>query len=192
MQLKEYTFNYYKRSQNDWPSIICTYPSSYQNLSRVDKEFNTVLNSFICTIKYLKHTERFVRCTLSQKIIGQASDLQYEIWIALSEENFKDYTQNYNHEYKEKIYPGIISNDFLPYDNTKGIPVSVILKIGKLRPAIIPNHNVDHAFVMNFYTGITKLEAEDRIAEIKGIINDLELPSVQKKTWWRFWFPTPK
>lgn len=119
------------------------------------------------------HTDLFVPCTLSQKVIGQTCNLEYEIWVTLSEENFQDYTKNYNFK-SGIIYSGKISNNFLPYENTNGIPVRVILKNGIQGPELKPNHHVDHEFVLNFYTGITKIEAVDRIAEIQRFNNEIE------------------
>lgn len=185
LQVKKHTLSYYGKTPDQWPTIVYAYPDCYDELSLVDKADKVILDSFICSITYLEHTALFVRCAMSQKVIGQVPNLDYEIWIALSDKYFEDYKNNYLNEEHETKYSGSIGNNFLPYQDSKGIPVTVFVNKGNQRPTFTPNINYDHQFTRDFYRGITKLEAEDRIKEILRINNEADSRSVQKKSWWK-------
>jgi len=58
-----------------------------------------------------------------------------------------------------------------------------------LRPELFPHESFNHPFVKDYYTGITKVEAERRISEMLGIINDNNNRKsvMENKKWWQVW-----
>src|SRR5438552_14502139 len=91
------------------PSLTYTSPSNYHYLSEDDKQKIGELDSDFCTIRYPDQTDRFIRCTLTQKVIDYCSDLDYGLWVSLSEKSFLDYSDNFDNENHETIYFGWLS-----------------------------------------------------------------------------------
>lgn len=114
-------------------------------------------------INYPDQTDRFIRCTLTQKVIDSCQDLDYGLWVSLSEKSFDDYAENFDSEEHEVAYFGWLSNMIPGYEFTESIPTSVYTRAGNQRPEIIPHKDFDHPFVRDYYGGITKEEAERRI-----------------------------
>jgi hypothetical protein len=164
----EYTCAVCGKQHDDWPALAFDSPYHYHNLSEVEKETIAQLNSDSCIIIYEDQADRFIRCTLTQKVNDSCQHLDYGVWVSLSEKNFNDYEANFNNENHETAYFGYLCNDIPGYESTLSIPTSVETRTGGQRPDIIPDPNFDHPFVKDYYNGISLMEAEERIRKAFG------------------------
>jgi hypothetical protein len=165
----KYTCSQCGKEHNEWPALTFIAPLNYNTLSEEEKQNIGELTSDFCIIKHPEQTDRFIRCTLTQKVIDHCEDLSYGFWVSLSEKCFQDYAENYYNENHEASYFGWLNNRLSEYEFTESIPTSVITKNGNNRPEIIPHEDFDHPFVHDYYQGITKIEAESRI---KAMLNN--------------------
>ena len=160
----KYTCSSCGKEHEDWPALTFISPDNYDALSAEDKENLTELTGDFCVIDYGDQTDRFIRCTMTQKVIDHCENLEYGIWVSLSEKSFEDYSDNYdNPDYATKYF-GWMSNDIREYVFDKSIPTTVFTRTGNKRPEIVPHEDFDHPFVNDYYAGITKKEAEKRIS----------------------------
>jgi len=98
--------------------------------------------------------------------LDDCQNLEYGLWVSLSEKSFEDYLSNYNNENYETEYFGWLSNYLDGYEDTTKIPVTIFTRREGQRPEIIPHEYYNHPFVKDYYNGIIKLEAERRINEM--------------------------
>ncbi len=173
---------------DDWPALAFNSPGNYDQLSGQDKQTIAELNTDFCSIRYAEQTDRFIHCTLSQKVIGHCETLEYGLWVSLSEKSFLDYSENFHNEDHETSYFGWLCNDLPDYDFSGGsIPTTVVTKPGNQRPEIIPHRDFNHPFVRDYYLGIGKSEAERRICQMLKTLNEKDEVTTKAKPWWRFW-----
>lgn len=183
----KYTCSCCGKEHYEYPSLAYISPTNYNTLSKEDKENIAEISSDFCVIKHKDQTDRFIRCSLTQKIIDHCEDLNYGLWVSLSEKSYNDYSDNYNNENHEATYFGWLSNDLPDYDFKESIPTIVYTKTGNQRPEIVPHQDFDHPFVRDYYNGITKQEAERRIKNMLDSIEQQSNPIDNKKPWWKFW-----
>lgn len=153
----------------EWPALTYNSPMGYHILSEDDKQKIAKLNDDFCEIYHSDQIDRFIRCTLTQKVVDNCQNLEYGLWVSLSEKSFQDYSENFNNENHETKYFGWLSNNLPDYEN-ENIPTTVYTRLGNNRPEIVPHDDFDHPFVHDYYNGITKAEAERRINTMLGII----------------------
>ncbi|GAA0534639.1 hypothetical protein GCM10009415_15270 [Chitinophaga japonensis] len=127
------------------------------------------IGSDLCVINYSDQTDRFIRCVLFLKVNDHCEDLQYGLWVSLSEKSFQDYKDNFDNPDHEAMYFGWLSSTLLDYDDTCGIPTTIFTKKGSQRSEIVPHKDFEHQFVTDYYNGITKEEAERRIRKMLEI-----------------------
>jgi len=174
------------KEHEEWPALAYISPYNYDILSADEKQSLGELSSDFCIIRHKDQTDRFIRGTLTQKVIDHCVDLEYGLWVSLSEKSFQDYSENFNNENHEAGYFGWLSNILPDYEFNESIPTNVITRTGNQRPEIIPHEDFDHPFVYDYYHGITKAEAERRInAMLKSVEERDQVP--QKKPRWKFW-----
>ncbi len=147
----------------DWPALGFISPSNYHNLTAEEKETIGELTSDFCEIHYEDQTARFIRVTLTQKVLDSCEDLDYGLWVSLSEKSFLDYKTNFDAKNHETGYFGWLCSIIPEYDDTLSIPCDVITKNGNSRPEIFPHESFDHPFVRDYYNGISHAEAEERV-----------------------------
>ncbi|MBX2844978.1 MAG: DUF2199 domain-containing protein [Saprospiraceae bacterium] len=150
----------------EWPALAFMSPANYNFLSDQDKSALGKLSSDFCEIHYEDQIDRFIKGTLTQKVNDTCENLDYGLWVSLSEENYSDYNLNFNNENHETKYFGWLCSNIPEYGDTLSIPCDVMTKKGDSRPEIIPHQDFDHPFVIDYYNGITKTEAEKRINEM--------------------------
>lgn len=170
LALTKYTCSDCGQEHTEWPALGYSSPAFYHHLSEEDKQSMGTLTSDFCTVKYPEQTNRFIRCTLTQKVIDHCEDLQYGLWVSLSEKSYEDYTANYKNENHETMYFGWLASELPDYDFQVSIPTSVFTRTGNQRPEIVPHESFDHPFVKDYYNGITKEEAEKRIQNMLAAI----------------------
>jgi len=178
-----YTCTCCGKEHTDWPALAYDSPMYYAELSEEDKQKIATLSSDFCVITRPDQTDRFIRCTLSQKIIGDCQTLEYGLWSSLSEKSYQDYTDNYDNNDHEATYFGWISNQLPGYTYDDSIPANIITRKNGGRPEIVPHESFDHPFVRDYYNGITKAEAERRI---HNTFNNIQGGKKTKKPWWKF------
>lgn len=147
--------------KEDWPAIAYNSPSPYLNLSK-EEEKNSELGSDFCIIRYDDETCYFIRTVLVQNVIDSCQNLEYGVWVSLSEKSFYDYVENYDNKDFTAIYFGWLAN-YLPDYDYNSIPTNVEVDNSLGRPFIIPHSSHSDCFVKDFYDGISKEEAERRI-----------------------------
>ena len=159
----KYTCSCCGKELEEWPALTFTSPDNYHMLSQHDKDHIAQIGNDFCIITYPDQTDRFIRCTLTQKVIDHCQDLEYGLWVSLSEKSYKDYSDNYNKQDHKATYFGWLCNDIPGYEFSESIPATVRTRPGNSRPEIIPHEDFDHQFVKDYYNGISRHEAEKRI-----------------------------
>ena len=132
------------------------------------------LNSDLCTITGPDQDDRFIRCTMHQKVQDHTEDLDYGVWVSLSESSFNDYDAHYKDDEHEAMYFGWLCSSIPPYDDTLSIPTTVHTQKDGCRPLIVPHQDHDHPLVRDFYQGISLSEAIHRVHTALGIQSDLK------------------
>ena len=162
----KYTCSECGEIHEEWPALAYSSPSYYDNLPDQKKEDIAELDEDFCIVKEEENTYYFIRVVLNQKVKNHHEDLQYGLWVSLSEKSFKDYQINFKNESHETGYFGWLSSFIQDYDNSVSIPMDVQTKKGNERPEIIPHKETDHRFVRDYYDGITGHEAQRRVDEM--------------------------
>jgi hypothetical protein len=170
----KYVCDFCGKEHEEWPALAYSSPTNYNNLSEEDKKTIAELKNDFCIIRHPDQTDRFIRCTLTQKVNDNCQDLEYGLWVSLSEKSFKDYSEHFNDENHETSYFGWLSNQLPDYSFEDSIPTTVFTRTGNKRPEIVPHKDFDHVFVEDYYEGITKQEAERRISEMIKITQSSE------------------
>ncbi|PZR23403.1 MAG: DUF2199 domain-containing protein [Flavobacterium psychrophilum] len=151
------------KEHSEWPSLGYNAPVYYSILSDDAKNEIAELSSDFCVIRHNDQTDRFIRVVLKMPVHGHCRDMEYGLWVSLSEKSFEDYQDNYNDKNREGGYFGWTSNNLEGYENTLSIPVDVYLQPNGFRPLIVPHQSHDHPLVYDYYNGIPLVEAEKRI-----------------------------
>lgn len=151
---------------NEWPALTFNSPNSYFGLNEEEKNSIATIDSDFCIIEYEDQTDRFIRVVLKQKVNDSNQDLEYGLWVSLSEKNYLNYRDNYNSENHEEQYFGWLNSRIAEYSDTTIIPTTLVTKKGNERPEIFPHEDFQHQFVTDYYNGISKIEAEKRIHEM--------------------------
>jgi len=160
----KYTCSVCGEEHNEWPALGFISPDHYSYLSDEDKENIAVIDEDCCVIKHATQVDRFIRGVLVQKVQDSCQDLDYGLWVSLSEKSFEDYLEHYDDEDYETSYFGWLCNKIPGYTFEKSIPATVYTQKGNQRPVIVPHKDFDHPFVHDYYNGITVEEAESRVA----------------------------
>ncbi|MDH7448481.1 DUF2199 domain-containing protein [Aquimarina sp. 2201CG14-23] len=148
---------------SEWPALAFKSPANYDFLSEQEKSEFGKLDSDFCEIHYDDQIDRFIRVTLTQKVNDTCENLDYGLWVSLSEKSYSDYKANFDNKNHETGYFGWLCSNLAEYGDTSSIPCDVMTKCGQKRPEIFPHQDFDHPFVRDYYNGISKSEAENRI-----------------------------
>jgi hypothetical protein len=117
-------------------------------------------------IKYPDEICYFIRVVLVQEVTDNCQDLEYGVWVSLSEKSFNEYKKMYDNKDFEGGYFGWLAIYLPDYESEDPIPADVIINNQIGRPLIYPHESYDHPFVKDFYSGISKEEAEKRINRV--------------------------
>ncbi|UOE49573.1 DUF2199 domain-containing protein [Mucilaginibacter sp. SMC90] len=154
------------KEHEEWPALTFDAPYAYYRLSNEDKNNIAELGSDHCIINYKNQTDLFIRATLIQKVNSHCNNLDYGIWVSLSEKSYNDYADNFDNENHITSYFGYLSNNIPGYEDTFIIHTTVNTRAGNERPEVVPHEGFEHPFVTDYYNGIEKDEAERRIADM--------------------------
>ncbi len=156
---------------DELPALGFLSPFYYDTLNKTDKEEIAELSSDFCVIAHEYQTDRFIRTTLTIPINDACPDLDYGIWVSLSEKSFNDYQTEFKNNVEGKTYFGMISNEIPDYEeSTLGLHVNVNVKGDGIRPQITV-HRIDHKLISDFENGISIQEAEKRIERMKNALH---------------------
>src|SRR5436190_20167554 len=108
-ELTKYICSCCGQEHEDWPTLAYSSPTHYERLTDEEKENIAELSSDFCIIRNTEQTDRFIRCTLSQKVIDHCENLDYGLWVSLSEKSFQDYSDNFKNENHVTSYFGWLS-----------------------------------------------------------------------------------
>lgn len=147
------------------PAIAFSSPFQYHNLSEDEKNELAELDEDFCVIKYEDQTDRFIRVVLVQKINNSCQNLEYGLWVSLSEVSFNNYRENYHSENYEEGYFGWLCSQIPEYENTINLKTSVFTKKNNQRPIIEiqKSNDLNNPFVRDYFEGISEEEALSRI-----------------------------
>jgi hypothetical protein len=154
------------KEHHDWPALAYDTPDHYAALSETDKSDIAYLDSDFCIINHPGQTYYFIRCVLIQDIIDCNEQLDYGLWVSLSQEKFDHYRQTFKGHNDAEGYFGWICNDLIGYERTLSIPADVYINNNGTRPEVVPHRDFDHPLVTDYYNGITAEEAHRRIEEV--------------------------
>ncbi len=168
----KYTCTCCGKVHEEWPALVYTSPTDYDTLSEEDKQNIAEIDTDFCIITHSDQKDKFIRCTLTLKVVDHCENLDYGLWVSLSDKSYEDYSDNFKNENHETKYFGWLCNDLPGYDFSENIPTTVFTRTGNQRPEIVPHEDFDHPFVKDYYNGITKKEAERRISEMLTIVNE--------------------
>ena len=88
-------------THSGWPALTFNSPSSYHELNENEKQSIAKIDTDFCEIKYEDQTDKFIRVVLKQKIKDSNLELDYGLWVSLSDKSWNDYKLNYNNENHE-------------------------------------------------------------------------------------------
>jgi hypothetical protein len=182
----KYTCSNCGKVHEEWPALAFDSPTGYNVLPESLKQEIGELDNDFCIVRHPEQTDRFIRATLTIKVIDHCENLDYGVWVSLSEKNFDDYSANFGNPKHETKYFGWLSNDIPEYD-IASIPTTVFTRLNNLRPEIVPHKDFDHQLVRDYYQGITKAEAEKRINDMLKAVKERERTASSSKPWWKIW-----
>jgi hypothetical protein len=183
----KYTCSSCGQVHDEWPALVFSSPTSYNVLPDSMKEQIGELSDDFCIIRHPEQTDRFIRCTLTLKVIDHCEDLDYGLWVSLSEPSFQDYSDNFKDASHEATYFGWLSNDIPEYEILDSIPTTVFTRLNGQRPEIVPHEDFEHPLVHDYYHGIAKAAAERRIEAMLKMVNERNKEEKPSKPWWRLW-----
>ncbi|WP_158962923.1 DUF2199 domain-containing protein [Myroides fluvii] len=157
------------QEHDDWPALVYPTPLSYAELTDEEKK-KAELTSDLCVIQNPTDTYYFVRVVLIQTVVDACQDLDYGVWVSLSEKSFKEYCDNYDNKEFKTTYFGWFNNHIAPYpfETCMGIGTNVEVDNERGRPFIYLHQKENNDLVHDFYTGITTEEATRRIKVALG------------------------
>ncbi|MFN8309778.1 MAG: DUF2199 domain-containing protein [Chitinophagales bacterium] len=172
----------------EWLALTFDSPTAYNVLPETIKKEIGELTSDFCMVRHPEQTDRFIRGTLTLKVTDHCEDLDYGVWVSLSEKSFQDYSENFGNPNHEAKYFGWLNNDIPEYEvREDGIPTTVFTRKDGLRPEIVPHQDFDHQLVRDYYNGISKTEAEQRIKDMLKSIHERDREGTSTKPWWKLW-----
>jgi len=98
---------------DELPALGFVAPYYYDMLSEKDKAAIAELTTDFCIIRHVEQTDRFIRTTLTIPINDACENLDYGIWVSLSEKSYEEYKSEFKNNVEGKTYFGMISN-FIP------------------------------------------------------------------------------
>lgn len=151
------------KSHDELPALAFSSPDYYDYLSDEDKKDMAELTEDFCIIHHPEQTDRFIRTTMTFQIVDACEDLDYGIWVSVSEKTFEEYKAEFKNNIDGKTYFGRICNEIPEYnESTLGLHVNVETRANGIRPEIIP-HQSEHDLINDWEKGITNSEAESRV-----------------------------
>ncbi len=155
------------RAHDELPALAFSSPDYYEYLKEEEKEGLADLSQDFCVITYPDQTDRFIRTTMTLRIIDACEDLDYGIWVSVSEHTFNEYRAEFKNSEAGRTYFGRICNEIPDYEeSTLGLHVNIETRADGVRPEIFP-HDSPHTLIKDWSEGITMQEARKRIDNLR-------------------------
>lgn len=119
----------------------------------------------LCVIRREDGDDCYLRATLILPIVGGSGCMVYGPWAQVCACSFCDYCDRFDDPDHRVRYPGGLATAIPGYDDVLGLPLQVVTQ-GAQRPRLVPEPDVDHPLVRDFYDGITGAEAELRLRSL--------------------------
>lgn len=162
-------------SHDELPALAFNAPFYYAVLNQEEKEKIAEISSDFCVIRHHDQTDRFIRTVMTIQINDACEDLDYGIWVSVSEKTFGEYKANFKKADREATYFGMICNEIPDYEaSTLGLHVNVNTQNEGIRPELIP-HQKDHQLVKDWEKGISIEEAVNRVDKMMDAIKDKDV-----------------
>lgn len=148
-----------------WPILTFKTPDFYAQLSEQEKK-DASLSSDLCVIHHNDQTDRFIRCIMVQKVNTHCQDLEYGLWVSVSEKSYQDYIENVDNETHKVQYFGWLSNWITEYGKFVWIKMHIAIDNTNTQPpkAFVQIVNdPDIPFVRDYFQGIPKEAAQARV-----------------------------
>ena len=165
-----YTCSKCGEEHEEWPALIFPAPDFYTTLSEEEKQ-NTSLTPDTCIIQHGEQIDRFIRCVMVQKVNEHCQDLEYGLWVSLSEKNFVDYVDNFYNQHHKAQYFGWLSNWMPEYAEFIWVKMHITVdNSDNQRPKAFVQivNDPDIPLVRDYFQGISKEAAKARIAKLAG------------------------
>lgn len=148
---------------NVLPTLSAPVPDQYLMLSDSQKE-GVILDNDYCIISHPDQTDYFIRTYLIQELSDSPEVLEYGVWISISKENLSKYLEE---DAKDEIFPGYLCTQIFPYTDLYQIRMNIVISDSNQVPESVPQDDqVSVLFVKDYYDGITKKEALERIRKV--------------------------
>lgn len=150
------------------PALGFSAPYYYDVLSDQDKVEMAEISSDFCIIRHPEQIDRYIRATLTIQIMDACEDMDYGVWVSLSEKSFNEYQAEFKENTAGKTYFGRLCNAIPDYEETTlGLHVNVITRSEGFRPDLMP-HQSEHLLIKDWKKGISIAEAEKRVEKVIG------------------------
>ncbi len=157
---------------DELPALGFKTPFYYGTLNEMEKAQFANISKDFCVLTYEDQTDRFIRTVLTIPINDACEDLDYGVWVSLSEKSFNEYEADYNYNVAGKTYFGRLSNKIRDYEeSTLELHVNVNTRNGGIRPETVLHKN-EHKLVSDWENGITIEEAKKRVEGMKTTIQN--------------------
>ena len=153
-----------------WPALTFKAPDFYVQLNEEDRK-NARLTPDLCVIKHGEQTDRFIRCVFFQKVNEHCQDLEYGIWVSLSEKSFNDYVEHFDDPDHKVQYFGWLSNWFPEYKDFVWVKMHIAVNNeDNQRPKAFVQvvNDPDIPMVRDYFQGISLEAAQARVDKLAG------------------------
>jgi len=145
------------------PAIAFSAPHYYHILSEEDKASLAILSEDFCIIEHGDQTDRFIRAVLNIPVKDSESNMEYGVWVSLSERNFEHYMDHFNDNLEGETFFGYLCNAIPGYENTLLLKTNVVCCPADKRPQVYPHESQsDNTFVKDYIKGISIEDADRR------------------------------
>ncbi len=153
--------------QETYPALGYKVPLYYSCLSEEEKKDLAEITSDTCIVKETENTFYFIRGVLIQKVTDGCQNLEYGVWVSLSEKSFTDYLVNIDNVDHQATYFGWF-NSLLPdyeIEEMENLSTNVMTQGKGNRPTIEiqKEQTINSKFADDYHNGITEKEAIRRI-----------------------------
>lgn len=147
---------------NPWPLIEFTRPEAYLRMTPWEQLTRTRSTEELCLIENGGAVDCYLTGYLSLPVLGEAALLVYMPWVRVSENDYQDLVEHWEHPHFRGDYPGTLASVLPGCENSLSVPVRVIAP-GRMAPLIVPEETSGHALVREEQEGISRQEAELRL-----------------------------
>lgn len=147
---------------NPWPVIDLARPEAYLRMDPWEQLTRVRSTEELCLIDNGGSVDCFLKGFLSLPVHGDGARLLYSPWVRVSETDYLDLVENWEHPRYRGSYLGTLASELPGHEDSLAVPMRVTAP-GRLPPVFVPEPGTDHALVHEESEGISRQEAELRI-----------------------------